>query len=54
MPGFVAAHLPSAVVDNATNSVSNDQIVFVTSKEILNAIQGPLSESDAAHRRSAS
>ena len=34
----------SAVVDNATNSVSNDQIVFITSKDILNAIQGPLSE----------
>jgi len=34
----------SSVTDNATNKVSNDQMVFITSKDILNAIQGPLSD----------
>src|SRR5690606_34348841 len=34
----------SAIVDNATNPVINDQLVYVTSRDILNAIQGPLAE----------
>jgi hypothetical protein len=33
-----------AIVDNATNEVVNDQAVYITAKELLNALQGPLSE----------
>ena len=33
-----------SVVDNATNEVINDQAVYITAKEVLNAIQGPLAE----------
>jgi hypothetical protein len=34
----------TAIVDNATNQVINDQAVYITAKEILNAMQGPLAE----------
>lgn len=34
----------TSVVDNVTNPVLNDQIVYVTAEDILNAIQGPISE----------
>jgi hypothetical protein len=34
----------TSVVDNATNLVLNDQVVYVTAADILNAIQGPVSE----------
>jgi hypothetical protein len=34
----------AAVVENATNEVLNDQIVIITAKDILNAIQGPIAE----------
>jgi hypothetical protein len=33
-----------SVQDNASNEVLNDQVVFVTARDILNAIQGPLAE----------
>lgn len=33
-----------AVVDNATHPVTNDQIVYITAGEVLNAMQGPLAE----------
>ncbi|HYL24593.1 MAG TPA: hypothetical protein VEV21_09380, partial [Burkholderiales bacterium] len=33
-----------SIVDNATNQVINDQAVYITAKEILNAMQGPLAE----------
>ena len=34
----------TTMVDNATNQVVNDQAVYITAKEILNAMQGPLAE----------
>lgn len=34
----------TTIVDNATNQVVNDQAVYITAKEILNAMQGPLAE----------
>jgi hypothetical protein len=34
----------SSVVENATNEVLNDQVVTITAKDILNAIQGPVAE----------
>lgn len=34
----------TSIVNNATNPVINDQVVTITASEILNAIQGPLSE----------
>lgn len=34
----------TAIVDNATNQVINDQAVYITAKEILNAMQGTLAE----------
>jgi hypothetical protein len=34
----------TAALDNATNPVINDQLVTITSRELLNAIQGPLAE----------
>jgi hypothetical protein len=34
----------SSVVENAANEVLNDQLVIITAKDILNAIQGPLAE----------
>jgi hypothetical protein len=34
----------TAVADNATNLVINDHLVTVTSRELLNAMQGPLAE----------
>jgi len=34
----------TAIVDNATNPVINDQAVYITAKEILTAMQGPLAE----------
>lgn len=34
----------SSVVDNASNEVLNDQVVIITAKDILNAIQGPVAE----------
>jgi len=34
----------TAVADNATSPVVNDQLVIITSRELLNAIQGPLAE----------
>ena len=34
----------TSVADNATNLVLNDQAVYVTATELLNAIQGPLAE----------
>jgi hypothetical protein len=40
----IDATFGSAVVNNATNAVINDQMVTITAGEILNAIQGPLSE----------
>jgi hypothetical protein len=33
-----------SVVDNATNAALNDQLVYVTAEDVLNAIQGPLAE----------
>ena len=33
-----------AVTDNATNPASNDQAVYITATELLNAMQGPLAE----------
>ncbi|MFN2644522.1 MAG: hypothetical protein ABR570_05995, partial [Burkholderiales bacterium] len=33
-----------SIVDNATNEVINDQAVYITAKDVLNAIQGPLAE----------
>jgi hypothetical protein len=34
----------ASVVENATNEVLNDQVVYVTAKDLLNAIQGPVAE----------
>jgi hypothetical protein len=34
----------STIVGNDTNPVLNDQVVYVTAKDILNAIQGPVTE----------
>jgi hypothetical protein len=34
----------SSVVENASNEVLNDQVVTITAKDILNAIQGPVAE----------
>src|SRR5581483_3912176 len=34
----------TTIVDNATNQVVNDQAVYITAKEILNAMQGPRAE----------
>lgn len=34
----------ASVVENTTNEVLNDQVVYITAKDILNAIQGPLAE----------
>ncbi len=34
----------TSVVDNATNLVINDQMVVITAKELLSAMQGPLAE----------
>ena len=34
----------TAVADNATNPVVNDHLVTITSREVLNAMQGPLAE----------
>lgn len=34
----------TSVVENATNAVLNDQVVTITAKDILNAIQGPVAE----------
>jgi len=33
-----------SIIDNATNEVINDQAVYITGREVLNAIQGPLAE----------
>lgn len=33
-----------SVLENATNEVLNDQVVYITAKDILNAIQGPVAE----------
>jgi hypothetical protein len=41
IPDFVFG---SSVIDNASNEVLNDQVVIITAKDILNAIQGPLAE----------
>ncbi len=40
----IGAAFGTTIVDNATNQVINDQAVYVTAKEILNAMQGPLAE----------
>jgi hypothetical protein len=40
----IGSTLGVAIVDNATNEVINDQAVYITAKELLNAIQGPLAE----------
>jgi hypothetical protein len=40
----VGTSFGSSVPDNATNAVLNDQIVYITASDILNAIQGPLAE----------
>ncbi|HWA37071.1 MAG TPA: hypothetical protein VG873_04340 [Burkholderiales bacterium] len=34
----------TTVVDNAVSPVVNDQVVYITAREVLNAIQGPLAE----------
>jgi hypothetical protein len=34
----------ASVVENTTNEVLNDQVVYITAKDILNAIQGPVAE----------
>jgi hypothetical protein len=38
----VAANLRTAVVDNATNQVFNDQVVVITAREVMAAIEGPV------------
>src|SRR5207302_9326555 len=40
----IDATFGTSVVDNATNLVLNDHVVYVTAADILNAIQGPVSE----------
>jgi hypothetical protein len=40
----IGAAFGTTIVDNATNQVINDQAVYITAKEILNAMQGPLAE----------
>jgi len=40
----IDASFGSAIVDNATNPVINDQMVVITAKDLLNAIQGPVAE----------
>jgi hypothetical protein len=40
----IGTTLGISIVDNATNEVINDQTVYITAKEVLNAIQGPLAE----------
>jgi hypothetical protein len=40
----IGAAFGTAIVDNATNQVINDQAVYITAKEILNAMQGTLAE----------
>lgn len=40
----IGAAFGTAIVDNATNQVINDQAVYITAKEILNAMQGPVAE----------
>jgi hypothetical protein len=41
-PGDV--RMGSTIVGNDTNPVLNDQLVYITAKDILNAIQGPVAE----------
>ena len=40
----IGASFGVSIVDNATNPVINDQAVYITAKEVLNAVQGPLAE----------
>lgn len=40
----IDANFGVAIVDNATNPVLNDQVAYITAREVLNAIQGPLAE----------
>jgi hypothetical protein len=40
----IDASFGSAVVENATNPVLNDQVVYITANDLLNAIQGPVAE----------
>jgi hypothetical protein len=40
----IGAAFGTTIVDNASNQVLNDQAVYITAKEILNAMQGPLAE----------
>ena len=40
----IGAAFGTTIIDNATNQVINDQAVYITAKEILNAMQGPLAE----------
>lgn len=40
----IGAAFGTTIVDNATNQAINDQAVYITAKEILNAMQGPLAE----------
>jgi hypothetical protein len=40
----IGAAFGTAIVDNATNQVINDQAVYITAKDILNAMQGTLVE----------
>lgn len=40
----IDATFGTAVVDNATNLVLNDQAVLITARELMSALQGPLAE----------